>query len=129
MKRLAKVLLVVLCIMMLGGCGANKLSSTYSEDKLKAASEEIIKNIADNKFDDVTAKFNADFKKDLPASKLKEGWDSYKKLGKYDSFSKITFQEQKGIAIVIADAKFEKGKAHFTISYNKDMEIVGIYVK
>lgn len=129
MKRLSKVLLIVLCIMMLGGCGANKLSSNYSEDKLKAASEEILKNFGDEKFDDVTAKFSADLKKELPASKLKEGWTSLKKGGKYDSLSKIAFQEQKSYAVVVAIGKFEKGKAQFTISFNKDMEVVGIYMK
>ncbi|WP_312890921.1 DUF3887 domain-containing protein [Clostridium thailandense] len=129
MKRLYKVLLIILCITMLGGCGAKKLSSAYSEDKLKAASEEIINDLNNEKYDDVVAKLNKDLKKDLPASKLKEVCSNFKNLGKYDSISKIVFQEEKDYVVVISIAKYEKGKVQFTLSFNKNMELVGIYMK
>lgn len=132
MKKLSKVLLIALCItciMVLGGCGAKKLSSTYSEKKLKAASEEIISDLSNEKYDDVEAKLNADLKKDLSSSKLKDVWVNFKGLGKYNSITKISFQEQKGYAVVIAIAKFEKGNVQFTLSFNKDMELVGLYMK
>jgi hypothetical protein len=115
--------------MMVGGCGAKKLSSSYSEDKLKAASEAIINDFNNEKYDDVVTKFKSDLKKDLPASKLKDAWAPHKSKGKYESISKIAFQEKKDYAVVIAIAKFEKGNVQFTISFNKDMELVGLYVK
>jgi hypothetical protein len=34
-----------------------------------------------------------------------------------------------GNAIVIVMTKYEKGNAQFTISYNKSMEMIGIYMK
>lgn len=114
---------------MLGGCGAKKLSSAYSEDKLKAASEEIINDLNNEKYDDVVAKLNKDLKKGLPASKLKEVWSNFKNLGKYDSISKMVFQEEKDCVVVVSIAKYEKGKVQFTLSFNKNMELVGIYMK
>ncbi len=129
MKRLSKIMLMILCIMMLGGCGAKKLSSAYSEDKLKAASEEIIKDLNNEKYDAVVAKFNSDLKDKLSANKLEEVWVNYKSLGKYDSISKIAFQEKDNYAVVVAIAKYEKGKVQFTLSFNKDMELVGIFMK
>jgi len=129
MKRLSKILLVVLCIMMLGGCGAAKLSDAYSEEKLKSASEEIINNLNNEKYDEVVGKLKEDLRKQVPADKIKEAWSNLGDKGKYDSISKIAFQEQKGNAIVVAIAKYEKRKVQFTLSFNKDMELVGIYMK
>jgi hypothetical protein len=65
----------------------------------------------------------------LPSSKLKEVWTNYKSIGKYESISKIAFQEKKDYVTVISIATFEKSKVQFTLSFNKDMELVGIYIK
>lgn len=129
MKNLSKILLMFLCLVSLVGCGAPKLSANYSEEKLKAAAEEIISKFNEEKYDDVAAKLKADLRKDLPASKLKEVWSNYKNIGKYDSLSKIAFQEKNDYAVVVAIAKYEKRKVQFTLSFNKDMEMVGIYIK
>lgn len=129
MKKLSKFMAIILCIMMIGGCGAKKLSSAYSEDKLKIASEEIISNLDNEKYDDVVAKFDSVLKDKLPASKLKEAWGNFKNLGKYDSISNIAFQEKNNNAVVVATAKYEKGKIIFTLSFNKDMKLNGIFMR
>lgn len=129
MRRLSKLLLIILCITMLGGCGAKKLSGAYSEDKLKAASEEIITDLNNGKYDDVVAKSNSNLKEKVPSSKLEEVWSNFKNYGKYDSISKIAFQEKDNYAVVVAVAKYEKGNIKFTLSFNENIELVGIYMK
>ncbi|WP_373898689.1 DUF3887 domain-containing protein [Haloimpatiens sp. FM7315] len=131
MKRFSKVIMMILCVAMIFscGCGAKKLSASYSEDKLKTASEEIIKDLNDEKYEEVTDKLSKDIKDKLPASKLEEVWDKYKEMGDYQSISKIAFQEKDNYAVVVAVAKFKEGKVIFTLSYNKDMELVGIFIK
>lgn len=130
MKKLYRICLVMLCGIMFIGCGASKLSSNYSEDKLKKASEEIIANLNDEKYDQIVEKGNDKFKKALPGDKIKTAWEKLNKnIGKYDSISKIVYQESDGVAIVVANAKYEKGNVQFTLSYDKDMKLVGIFVK
>lgn len=130
MKRFIKYLAFIICIFSLVGCGAAKLSDTYSEDKLKAASEEVIKNLNEENYSAIINGFGDELKSKLTEDKLREPWKAMKdKLGKYDSISKIAFQEKDGIATVVAICKYENGKAQFTLSFNKDMKMVGIYMK
>lgn len=130
MKRFIKYLAFIICIVSLVGCGATKLSDTYSEDKLKAASEEVIKNLNEENYSAIINGFGDELKSKLTEDKLREPWKAMKdKLGKYDSISKIAFQEKDGIATVVAICKYENGKAQFTLSFNKDMKMVGIYMK
>ena len=129
MKKLIKILLIVICILLLGGCGAKKLSDNYSEDKLKAAAEAVINSLNNEKYDEIEAMISEDLKKQLTADKIKEVWNSLKRRGKYESISKIIFQEKKDYVVVVTVAKYEKGNIQFTLSFNKDMKLVGIYLK
>jgi PBP1b-binding outer membrane lipoprotein LpoB len=129
MKKLIKILLIVISIVLLGGCGAKKLSDNYSEDKLKAAAEAVINSLNNEKYDEIEAMISEDLKKQLTADKIKEVWNSLKSRGKYESISKIIFQEKKDYVVVVTVAKYEKGNIQFTLSFNKDMKLVGIYLK
>lgn len=129
MKKLIKILLIVISIVLLGGCGAKKLSDNYSEDKLKVAAEAVINSLNNEKYDEIEAMISEDLKKQLTADKIKEVWNSLKSRGKYESISKIIFQEKKDYVVVVTVAKYEKGNIQFTLSFNKDMKLVGIYLK
>lgn len=130
MNKLIKIMITILVIMMFSGCGASKLSSDFSEEKLKTAVEAVVNNLNNEKYDDIIKTGNQDIKDNLTAEKLKESWIKMKnKLGKFDSITKEVFAEKDGSAIVIVVAKYEKGEAQFTISYNKSMDMIGIYMK
>ena len=130
MKKLVKILSVGLCLFMFTGCGAQKLSDDYSEEKLKSSAEEIINDLNEEKYEAIVSMGDDKLKEALSVDKLKEAWGNFKdKVGKYDSISKITYQESKGNAIVIVKANYESGKIQFTLSYNKDMKLIGIFMK
>ena len=116
--------------MMFTECGATKLSSAFSEDKLKAAVEIVIDNLNNEKYDEIIATGSEDLKSKLTAEQLKEPWVKMKeKLGNFDSITKEVFVGKDNSAIVIVTAKYEKGNVQFTISYNENMEMIGIYMK
>lgn len=129
MKKLFKFLAIALCIMMLGGCGAAKLSSNYSETKLKAATQKVVDDLNNGKYDDITTGMSDKLKAALPADKLKEGWMAFGNLGKYNSISKMIFEEVDGYAVVVAIVKYDNRKIQLTLSYNKDMKLEGIHTK
>ncbi|MDQ0150913.1 DUF3887 domain-containing protein [Eubacterium multiforme] len=130
MKKFVSILAIIFCVSLFVGCGASKLSSNYSEDKLKSASEEVITNLNNGKYKDVINTGSDELRKQLPEAKLKEAFEGVKnKVGKYESIEKMSFQEKDGVAVVIAIAKYENGKVQFTLSYDKDMKLVGIYMK
>lgn len=130
MKKFMKVILTVLCAAILVGCGADKLSDKYSEDTLKKEVEGIIDSFNNEKYEEVILKGDENLQSQLTSDKLKEVWESVSpRLGEYKELSKIAFQEKDEAAIVVAIAKYEKSKVQFTMSFNEDMKLIGIYMK
>lgn len=129
MKKLYKFIIGILCMYMLGGCGASKLSDNYNENKLKESSEKLIDCFNNEKYDNIVDGMDDSLKKQVSSDQLKEAWSNFKKVGKYKSISKIIFQEKNSIAIVVVIAQYENSNVQFTLSYNKDMKLVGVYFK
>lgn len=129
MKKIYNIFLVMLGLMLITGCGASKLSDKYDDEKLTTSAEEIIINLNNEKYDDIIAIMDETLKNQLSKEKLEEAWSNFKKLGEYESISKIIFREKDGYAVVVAIAEYEEGKIQFTLSYNEDMELAGIYLK
>lgn len=129
MKRLSKIFLIILSVLMLGGCGAAKLGKEYNKDKLKKAAENVIQNMNDEDYDSVINGMRDDLKKSISKDQLKSAWSKYKGIGKFNSVSKMIFAEKNNVAIVIAIAKYDKSNVQFTLSYDKNMKLVGIYIK
>lgn len=130
MKKLIQIISIMLGVMMFTACGASKLSSAFSEDKLKTSVETVVDNLNNEKYDEIIATGGEDLKSNLTAEKLKQPWSQMKnKLGKFDSITKEVFVGKDNTATVIATAKYEKGNVQFTITYNEAMEMIGIYMK
>lgn len=130
MKKFLKVSLLILSLFILVGCGAPKLSEDFKEEELKSAAEEIIADFNAEKYDDVISNGTEEIKSQLTANQLEQAWNTVgKDLGNYEELSKVVYTEKDGIATVIAIAKYENKKIQFTISYDKDMKLCGIYMK
>ncbi|WP_160685441.1 DUF3887 domain-containing protein [Clostridium sp. C2-6-12] len=130
MRPFIRIVSIIILCMMFTGCGATKLSDAFSEDKLKTSVETVIDNLNNEKYDEVIATGSQDLKSKLTAEKLKESWEMMKnKLGKFESINKEAFVGKDDSAVVIVNAKYEKGNVQFTISYNDKMEMIGIYMK
>ena len=130
MRPFIRIVSIIILCMMFTGCGATKLSDAFSEDKLKPSVETVIDNLNNEKYDEVIATGSQDLKSKLTAEKLKESWGMMKgKLGKFESINKEAFVGKDDSAVVIVNAKYEKGDVQFTISYNDKMEMIGIYMK
>lgn len=130
MKKLINVILTVLCFTLLAGCGTGKLSEKYSEEVLKSEAEGIIEDFNNNEYAEIIDKGDDNLQSQLTADQLKGVWEQVSpKLGAYEGVSKIVFAEKDGIATVVALAKYENSKIQFTISFNEEMKLVGIYLK
>ncbi len=130
MKKVIKLVAVMIFGMFLMACGSKALSSDYNEETLKTTTENIIANLENEKYDEVNKIASDELKDKLSVDVIKKAWEPVKeKVGKYDSLSKINFAEKDGNVVVIAQEKYEKGKVQFTISFNKDMKLVGFYIK
>lgn len=130
MKKIMSILMVVFCGVLFWGCGAPKLSSDYNEDDLKAASEEVVNYLVEGKYEDIVDMGSDELKKILTKEQIEEAYTGLSsKLGNYEEIKKILFKEtEEGVAVAVI-AKYENGKAQFTLGFNKEIKLTAIYMK
>ena len=121
---------MMVCIFMMVGCSAGKLSDKYNEEDLKVEAEKVIKNLNDKNYDTILEGSSDELKNALPDNKLKETWEGFSEnIGDYDSILKMTFAEKNGYGVAIVNVKYKNKKITFTLSFNSEMKLSGIYMK
>lgn len=130
MKKLKVLLVIMLTCIGIVGCSSSKLDPAYDEEKLKSDSQGIVHMFCNEEYDKIVEKMTKDMESSITSDKLKEVWEPLKtKLGKFESISKEAVVGKQDLATVVVLAEFENGKAQFTITYNKDMKLEGLYIK
>ena len=130
MKKFFRILSMMVCIFMMAGCSAGKLSDKYNEEDLKVEAEKVIKNLNDKNYDAILEGSSDELKNALPDNKLKETWEGFSEnIGDYDSILKMTFAEKNGYGVAIVNVKYTNKKVTFTLSFNSEMKLSGIYMK
>lgn len=130
MKKFIKGFVIMLCLFMVTGCSAGKLSDAYNEDEVKEAAEDVINKLNDKNYEGILEDSSDELKNSLPDNKLQEAWEGFSKdIGEFVSISKETLAEKNGYAVAIVNVKYANKKVTFTLSFNKEMKLSGIYMK
>lgn len=131
MKSFTKILISILALtLLLIGCSSKELSDNYSKEKLDTEVLNIIKDLEKNSFQEIIDKSSQELKSVLTVEQLETAWNSVSEnAGEFQEISTNKYMEKDGFATVIAIAKHSKRKVQYTLSFNKDMELVGIYLK
>ena len=137
-KKFRAIAAFVLCLACLSGCkGTDKLSDEYDADELKEAAKEVIELVNAKDYKTLTDTWwSAQMNAVIPAEKMASDIGPViDELGAFVSFDKeaVTGSKDKdtdqefGVAIV--KVKYENRSAQYTISFNKDMQVAGFYIK
>ncbi|WP_195238317.1 MULTISPECIES: DUF3887 domain-containing protein [unclassified Romboutsia] len=130
MKKIKMLLLVFLTGVVLGGCTTSKLSDVYDEEVLKKDVQGIVNMLCDEEYDKVVDKMSDNLKAKISAEQLKESLQPMiDKLGKFKSINKEELIGNEDLVTVVEVVEFDNGKAQFTITYNEDMKLEGLYMK
>lgn len=130
MKKIISILIIALCGILFIGCGAQKLSSDYNEEDLKASSEKIVNYLVEGKYEDIINMGSDELKKIATKEQIEEAYMNLSsKLGHYEGIKKFVFQETEDGVVVAVIVKYENGKAQFTLGFNKEMNLTAIYMK
>lgn len=131
MKKLIKGILLVIPMMLLVACGGDaKLSEKFNEEEVKSAAQTVITSLDANDFEKVYEISNDKLKEVLNEEKLKETFEPInEKIGAYKETTKTALKGGEGIATVVAIAQYENGKVQYTISFDEEMKLSGLYVK
>lgn len=122
-----------ICVLFLSlfvcGCSA-KLDENYDEATLKEKATEVIQYLNEGNYESITAMGDSKMSTPELADKLEEAWEtSGKAFGTFQEIDSFDFVGKDGIATVIALANYQNNKVQFTISFNSNMELCGLYFK
>jgi len=140
MNKMIKTVLSVGMILALSigmiACASSKLPEGFDKDEVGSAAEEIVGLASAGDYDSIILALRDDLKSSITADQLKEGWASiYEKAGAFDSITKTVFSSTKDqtsgeeYAKVQVMAKHENANLVYTLSFDKDLALVGLYLK
>lgn len=124
-KRLLCVLSIAL-ILVLAACSSGVDKKTSVSYGRKA--QEIVQLLNEENFTGVINKFNEQMKGSLTEDELKT-ISPTKKSGKFIEYGKESVKEKDGIFTVTLVVKYEKEDRIYTISYDKDKKVAGLFIK
>ncbi|MDP3447670.1 MAG: DUF3887 domain-containing protein [Eubacteriales bacterium] len=136
LKRFITIALVLALGMSMFGCAANSLPEGFEEDEVGTAAEEIVGLATAGDYESIIFFMRDDLKSAVTAAQLEEGWASiYEKAGAFQKISKTAFSSVKDettgeeYAVVQVLVKHKSANLVYTISFDNDLALVGLYLK
>ena len=140
MNRTIKTVLSVVMILALSmgmiACAGGKLPEGFDKDEIGTSAEEIVGLATEGDYDSIILALRDDLKTSITADQLKEGWAAtYEKAGAFKSISKTVFSSAKDkttgeeYAVVQVMAKHENANLVYTLSFDKNLALVGLFLK
>jgi hypothetical protein len=140
MKNMIKSIVAVTMILALGlgafGCTAAKLPEGFDKDEVGTAAEEIVGLATAGDFESIIGAMRDDLKGSITVDQLKEGWGPiYQKAGAFVSITKTALSvisdkntgEEYAMAQVLV--KHENASLVYTLSFDQNLMLVGLYLK
>lgn len=125
MKKGLTVLLSVAMFIMLAACG-NKVEEG---DKYISMATEIVSLLNEGKYADVHAKFDQNMKIGLPVEKMSELTPILEQSGTFQKISKSSAEEKDGYIIVVLLATYSESNRIYTITFNQQDEVAGLFIQ
>ena len=140
MNKMIKTALSVVMVLALSvgmiACAGGKLPEGFDKDEVGSAAEEIVGLATTGDYDSIINALRDDLKSSITADQLKEGWAPlFEKAGAFDSITKTVFSSTKdkttgeAYAVVQVLAKHANANLIYTLSFDKDLALVGLYLK
>lgn len=132
-RWLGLILLLSLC---LGGCASTKLSDAFDEEEVSQEAAQVVEEIVDDDYEAVEARFNTEMAETIPAGELQKALEPViEELGEYQGITKTVTagskdkETEEELATVVVVAEFGNRKAQFTITFDTQMMLSGLYLK
>ena len=127
MRKILSVLLGALVALILVGCGSNVDDATA--DKYIEQAKAVVENLNNENYEDIQAQFDAKMKANLTTEQMAELAPIIEASGQFQEFDKQSVEEKDGYYTTILVAKYSEENRIYTISFNEQDEIVGLFIK
>lgn len=128
MRKKIAVIISILLVMILAACGGEKVDEETS-NKYIAKAEDIIHLLNDGEYENIVDMFADELKAELTIDQLKEIEPILEESGEFVEVKKSSVEKTEGIYVTVIAGKYTEDDRIFTISYNDDDEVVGLFVK
>lgn len=127
MKKAGKIFISLFLIFVFVGCG-KKVNTEKTELYSKKADEAIqLLNSGDR--DKLKEQFNDEMKQGMTNENFTTVEDAIKEAGKFEEIEKSSVTQKDEFYSTVTIAKYSNKKRVFTINYNDDGQIVGLFIK
>ena len=136
LKTIVCAVLALTLVLGLFGCAGKALPEGFDKDEVGSAAEEIVGLATAGDYDSIVAALRSDLQASITADQLKEGWAAaYEKAGAFKSITKTTLSgtedatTKEAYAVAQVLVKHENANLLYTLSFDKDLALVGLYLK
>ena len=135
-RKIAGVLAVVLILAGGSGCASAELSDDFDKDTVETAAKEVVDQLNSGDYAAIEESYNAAMIIAMQGQKLQDTLQPI--LDKLGEFEEITNCEVGGskeqntkedLAVALINVKYAEGKVRYTISFDKDMKLAGLFIK
>ena len=127
MKKKIVILCSMLMVLVLAACG-NKVDEATANTYIEKATE-VVNWLNEEEYEKVTAQFDEKMKANLTEAQLAEISPILEESGTLEEIQKQSVEEKDGIKVVVLVAKHTEDKRIYTISYDSEDKIAGLFVQ
>ena len=129
-KLVSSLVLFVVSIALLCACGAAPLPEGMTEESVSALATQTVTALSEKDYTAVNDTLSQEMKDALASQPLADIWGPVsEKVGNFVEISSTKIGASKGFATAVVKAKYENATVQFTLSYNTDSELAGLYFK
>jgi len=136
MKKLIKIVLFFGLLLTFTACSSDKLSSSFDKDEVTDKAKAVVEVINTKDYAAIIALFRSDLQDQITADQLQQAFDEQlEAAGTFSDFKSIVIKSENDnstneeYAVVILEAVYENKTLIYTISFDTDLELVGLYMK
>lgn len=127
MKKWAIVLVGLIISVLLVGCGDKADEDT--KEVYSAKAEQVVNWINEKNYDKITGQFDENLKTQLTAEQLAQIEPVIVASGDFEKVEKSTVEEKDGMKIVVLVTQYSDDKRIFTVTYDSEEKIAGLFVQ
>lgn len=127
MKKWNMLLSSLLLVLLLAACNSNvedDVAAPYIE-----RANEVVQQLNSGEYDDIYAQFNDTMKEQLTAEQLAQIEPVLQQSGEFERIDKQSVEEKDGIHVVVLIGSHRNENRIYTISYDANDNITGLFVQ
>ncbi len=134
-KLLSIVIILMTMIFVLSACNGPYLSDNFDENQVEAKAEKVIALLIIKGTEKIRDMSTEELKHALTDGVFVQIYEDVQKVGNFKQVKDISVsgsvdkKTKEEFAVVTAKAGYKKGDLIYTISFNKDLELVGLYYR